>query len=54
MLTDDAYVPLPLILLKSQNHILKGMIEAKSRKNGNRVYHMRLIARLDWSKPAKH
>ena len=65
-LTNDArYKNLPPLLgltriLKSyhkrndRSHTMKGIAEENSRKYWSDQYHVREIARLDWSKTAKH
>ena len=37
-----------------RSHTMKGMTEENSRKNWSDQYHVREIARLDWSKTAKY
>ena len=44
--------PLPSIWLESWNRTIKRMIEVNSGKNSD-LYHVRQIARLDWSKTVK-
>ena len=44
---------LTLIRLESWNHTIKEMKEVSFGKNNSGLYHVRKIARLDWSKSAK-